>query len=168
VNFSLGTYPQLSLNNPTGSVRRGVVPPGPQFLLPFEANARIGWLRIDGDFGYWFTNRNYPQSWIRGIVAGHEFSDKTELYLELHDQQDANRVDGQPKQRAATLGFGGRQALDHDNSILLLFMGGRSFQKVTPTNGQPNWIAYIGVQFLLGPKEANHQVEKKLPDEDAK
>jgi hypothetical protein len=168
VNFSLGTYPQLSLNNPTSAVRRGVVPPGPQFLLPLEGNARIGWLRLDGEFGYWFTNQHYPQSWIRGMIAGHEFSDKTELYLELHDQQDATRVDGQPKQRAATLGLGGRQALNHDNSLLLLFMGGRSFQTVTRTNGQPNWIAYIGVQFLLGPKEANAQVEKKLPDEDPK
>src|SRR5580693_7294464 len=38
VNFSLGTYPQLSLNNPTSAVRRGIVLPGPQFLLPLEAN----------------------------------------------------------------------------------------------------------------------------------
>ncbi len=166
VNFSLGTYPQLSLNNPTSAVRRGVVPPGPQFLLPIEANARLGWLRVDGDLGYWFTNQHVPQDWERGLVAGHEFSDKTELYMELHDLQDTNRVDGQPKQRQLTLGLGGRQALNHDNSILLLFMGGRSIQAVTRTNGEPSWIAYLGVQFLLGPKEQNHQVEKKLPDED--
>jgi hypothetical protein len=28
-------------------------------------------------------------------------------------------------------------------------------QSVTRTNGEPNWIAYLGVQFLLGPKESN-------------
>jgi hypothetical protein len=44
----------------------------------------------------------------------------------------------------------------------------RSFQAVTRTNGQPSWIAYFGLQVLLGPKEANSQVEKKLPDEDRK
>jgi hypothetical protein len=102
------------------------------------------------------------------MIAGHEFTERTELYMEIYDQQDANRVLSLPKQRFSTLGLGGRQALDHDNSILLLFMGGRSFQTVTPANGQPSWIAYIGVQFLLGPKQQNRQVEKKLPDEDAK
>jgi hypothetical protein len=165
VNFSLGTYPQLSLNNPTSAVRRGIVLPGPQFLLPLEANGRIGWLRWDGDYGYWFSNRHTPQYWTRGIVAGHEFSDKTELYLELHDFQDANRINGAPKMREFTLGAGGRQALNHDNSLLLMFMGGRSLQTVTPTNGQPSWIAYLGLQLLLGPKPENRQVEKKVPDE---
>lgn len=166
VNFSLGTYPQLSLNNPTSAVRRGIALPGPQFLLPIEANARIGWLRVDGDAGYWFSNRHTPQYWTRGILAGHEFSDKTELYLELHDFQDANRINSAPKQREFTLGAGGRQALNHQNSLLLLFMGGRSLQTVVAGNGQPNWIAYLGFQILLGPKQDNHQVEKKLPDED--
>ncbi len=165
VNYSFGTYPQLSLNNPTSAVRRGVVLPGPQFLLPLEANARFGWLRVDGEVGYWFTNQHVPQSWIRGMIAGHEFTERTELYAEIYDQQDANRVIGIAKQRFSTLGLGGRHALNHDNSILLLFMGGRSFQAVTKTNGQPNWIAYVGVQFLLGPKTENRQVERKLPDE---
>jgi hypothetical protein len=168
VNFSFGTYPQLSLNNPTGSAQRGIVLPGPQFLLPLEANARFGWLRVDGEFGYWFSNKNTAQYWTRGLIAGHEFTEKTELYAELHDDQDANRVGGLPKQREATLGLGGRHALNHDNSILLMFMGGRSFQKVTPTNGQPSWIAYLGLQVLLGPKEVSGQVEKKVPDESGK
>jgi hypothetical protein len=163
VNFSLSTYPQLVLDNPTSSVQRGVVQHrGPMFLLPIEANARIGWLRVDGEVGYWFGNRDAPDQWIRGMIAGHEFSERTELYAEIYDEQDANRINGQPKQREATLGLGGRQSLN--KNLNLLFMGGRSFQAVTPTNGQPNWIAYIGLQVLLGPKEENNQVEKKLPD----
>jgi hypothetical protein len=152
-NFSLGTYPQLSLNNPTTSVRRGVVLPGPAFLLPLEANARIGWLRVDGEVGYWFTNKNTPEQWIRGLIAGHEFTKKNEEYLELYDVQDANRVDGAAKQREATLGIGGRQSLNHDNNVLAMYMYGRSFQTVKSDNGQPSWIAYVGIQWLLGPKE---------------
>jgi hypothetical protein len=159
-NFSISTYPQLSLNNPTSSVHRDVVHPGPQFLLPLEANARIGPLRVDGEVGYWFTNQNVPQSWIRGMIVGHEFTKRTEAYLELYDQQDANRVDGAAKQREATLGVGGRHALDRSNTVLLMLMGGRTFQKVVSGSGQPSWIAYIGIQLLLGPKEANRQVEK--------
>jgi len=169
VNFSLSTYPQLVLDNPTSAVRRGVVQyRGPIFLLPIEANARIGWLRLDGEAGYWFGNRDAPDQWIRGIIAGHEFTERTELYAEIYDEQDANRIDNQPKQREATLGLGGRHALNREGTLNLLFMGGRSFQTVTPANGQPNWIAYFGLQVLLGPKEVNDQVEKKLPDEDRK
>jgi len=154
VNFSLGTYPQLSLDNPTSAVRRGIVQyRGPMFLLPLEANARIGWLRLDGETGYWFGNRDAPDQWIRGMIAGHEFSEKFELYAEIYDEQDANRINGIPKQREATLGLGGRYGLNKDNTLNLLFMGGRSFQAVTPENGQPSWIAYVGLQVLLGPKD---------------
>jgi hypothetical protein len=151
-NFSVSTYPQLSLDNPTRAVPRGVVTPGPQFLLPLEANARIGPIRVDGEIGYWFTPATVPQSWIRGFIAGHEFTPSTELYVELHDQQDANRVNGQPKQRSFTLGGGGRHAFNRSKSILALFMAGRSLQRVAADNSQPSWIAYLGVQFLLGPE----------------
>jgi hypothetical protein len=151
-NFSISTYPQLSLNNPTNSVEREVVTTGPQFLLPIEGNARIGPIRIAGEVGYWFTNRSVPQSWIRGMTVGHEFTPRTDAYVEIYDQQDTNRVDGAPKGRQATLGLGGRHALNKKHTVLLLLMGGRSFQKVAAGNLQPSWIAYVGVQFLLGPE----------------
>ena len=153
--FSVSTYPQLSLNNPTSSVEREVVTTGPQFLLPVETNARIGPFRVAGEVGYWFTNRKVPQSWIRGMIIGHEFTSRTDAYVEIYDQQDATRVDGAAKGRQATSGLGGRHALDRKHSILLLLMGGRSFQKIAPGNLQPSWIAYVGVQVLLGPGETS-------------
>jgi len=173
VDFSIGTYPQLSLNNPTSSVRRGVVASGPDFLLPLEANARLGPIRIDGEVGYHFGNQSLPQSWIRGMIVGHEFSDSTEAYAEIYDQQDANRLPaghgvgefatGQSKQRQTTLGLGGRQALNKQKDLILLLMGGTSFQTVSVYNSQPTWIAYVGLQLLLGPKEpVMPQVEQKV------
>ncbi len=162
VDFSVGTYPQLWLNNPTSSVRRGVVASGPNFLLPLEANARLGPIRLDGEVGYNFGNQSLPQSWIRGMIVGHEFSDRTEAYIEIYDQQDANRLPpgrgvgqfatGQSKQRETTLGLGGRQALNKEKNLILLLMGGTSFQTVSVNNSQPTWIAYVGLQVLLGPK----------------
>jgi hypothetical protein len=163
VNLSVSTYPQLFLDNPTRSVPRGVVAPGPSFFLPIEVNGRLGPIRFDGEVGYNFGNRNVPQSWGRGLLIGHEFSDSTEVYLELYDQQDANRIHtvqgvgefetGETKQRQTTLGIGGRQALNKAKTRNLLLMAGRSFQTVTVDNSQPSWIAYVGVQVLLGPKE---------------
>ena len=96
--------------------------------------------------GHWFGNRHVPDRWGRGLIAGHEFSDRFELYAEMYDLQDANRIDGEPKQRAFTFDIGGRQTLDRSGRLRLLFMGGRSLQAARATNSQPDWIAYLGVQ----------------------
>ncbi|MGD0735953.1 MAG: hypothetical protein ABR976_12440 [Terracidiphilus sp.] len=151
--FSLGTYPQASINNPTSAVRRGIVENGPQYYLPMEFTAKTGWVNWNGEVGHWFGNKLIPSRWGRGLIAGHEFNDRTELYAELYDLQDANKIGTAPKQRELTLDMGGRQSLNHSNTIRLLFMGGRAIQTVTRQNSEPNWIAYLGVQFLLGPKE---------------
>jgi hypothetical protein len=151
--YSLGTYPQASINNPTSSVRRGIVTPGPQYYLPIEATAQIGPIALNGEVGRWIGNKHQPSQWGRGLIVGHEFSDRFELYAEIYDLQDANRVDNIPKQRQLTLDGGGRQTLDRDGHVRLLFMGGRAIQDVTRTNGEPSWIAYLGIQLLLGPKE---------------
>jgi hypothetical protein len=151
--FSLGTYPQASINNPTSAVRRGIVENGPQYYLPMEFTAKTGWVNWNGEVGHWFGNKLIPSRWGRGLIAGHEFNDRLELYAEVYDLQDANRIGTVPKERELTADFGGRQSLTRSNKIRLLFMGGRAMQAVTRQNSEPNWIAYLGVQFLLGPKE---------------
>lgn len=148
--YSLGFYPQVSINNPTSSVRRGIVEPGPQYYLPMEMTAKWGPVQFNGEVGRWIGNANMPDQWGRGLIAGHVFSERLELYGELYDLQAINRIGTQPKQRSLTIDFGGRRSLDKENHIRLLFMGGRSIQTVTPQNGEPSWIAYLGVQVLLG------------------
>jgi hypothetical protein len=151
IDFSIGTYPQASINNPTSAVRRGIVENGPQYYLPLEATAQIGPVALDGEVGHWFGNQLIPSRWGRGLIAGHAFSERFELYSEIYDLQDANRIG--PKQRELTVDFGGRQTLDKGGHFRLLFMGGRAIQAVTRQNSEPNWIAYLGIQMLLGPKE---------------
>ncbi len=162
VNVSVSTYPQLYVNNPTRSVARGVIAAGTSFFLPLEVNGRIGPIRLDGEVGYNFGNHSVPESWARGLLVGHEFSDTTEAYMELYDQQDADRIPmgqgfgqfatGYPKQRETTLGLGGRQAVNRAKTRNLLLMGGRSFLAISTNNAQPSWIAYVGLQVLLAPK----------------
>jgi hypothetical protein len=153
MDFSMGTYPQASINNPTSAVRRGIVENGPQYYLPIEFTAKAGPIDFNGEVGHWFGNKLIPSRWGRGLIAGHEFSERLELYAEVYDLQDTNRIGTVPKQREFTGDIGGRQTLDHKGHIRLLFMGGRSLQAVTRKNSEPNWIAYLGVQFLLGPEE---------------
>jgi hypothetical protein len=173
--FELGTYPQLYLDNPTRAVPRGLVAAVPNFYLPIEVSGRIGPIRYNADVGYNFGNRNLPQSWNRGFIVGHEFSDRTEAYIELYDLQDANRLPpgrgvgnfaaSGVKARETTLGLGGRQALNKAKTLNLLLMGGRSFQKAAAATGQPSWIAYVGLQVLLGRKDPETpQLGLKLPD----
>jgi hypothetical protein len=153
MDFSIGTYPQASINNPTSAVRRGIVENGPQYYLPMEVTAKIGPINFNGEVGHWFGNQRIPSRWGRGLIAGHEFNDRMELYSEVYDLQDINRIGTAFKQRELTLDVGGRQSLDRQGHIRLLFMGGRAIQAITRQNSEPNWIAYLGVQFLLGPKE---------------
>jgi hypothetical protein len=152
--FSLGTYPQVLFNNPTSAVRRGIVEPGPQYYLPLEFTAKAGPLNFNGEVGRWFGNHLVPNRWGRGLIVGHEFSARFELYSELYDLQDINQIGPTPKQRSFTLDVGGRQTLDRNGHFRLLFMGGRAIQAVTRQNSEPNWIAYCGIQLLLGPREA--------------
>lgn len=157
MDFSVGTYPQASINNPTGAVRRGILETGPQYYLPLEVATRVGPVSLNGEVGRWIGNRHVPDRWGRGLIAGHEFSDRLELYAELYNLQDVNRIKGAPKQRTLTLGLGGRQTLDRTGYLRLLFMGGRSVQAVSRTNSQPNWIAYLGVQVVIGANEATEK-----------
>jgi len=154
-NFGISIYPQLLVNNPTGSTRRDVAEPGPQFLLPVEASARIGPIRISGEFGYWFTPQDVPNSWIRGIIVGHEFRTRTEVDLELYDQAATSGNAGEPKTRESTLGIGFRTPMVRNGSVWIMGMGGRSLATITPANGQPSWIASMGIQILTGKKRRN-------------
>jgi hypothetical protein len=155
LNFSLGTYPQVIVNNPTSTVRRGIVEPGPQYYLPAEFTTKWGPINFNGEVGRWIGNHNVPSRWGRGLIAGHEFSERLELYGEIYDLQDANQIGGAPKQRQLTVDFGGRQTLDRTGHMRLLFLAGRAIQAVTRQNSEPSWMAYVGVQFLFGPKEAS-------------
>lgn len=147
---SLSVYPQLVLNNPTRSVARNVAEPAPQFLLPVETAFRIGPVQFVGETGYWFTTKDTSDSWIRGVMAGHEFKKGTDVYLEIYDRSDVRAVGAKPKQRESTLGVGGRKAIAKQGSVLLLGMAGRSIANITVDNGQPQWIAYVGMEFLTG------------------
>ncbi len=150
LTFAMSTYPMVSFNNSRSASERGIVPGAPTYWLPIEIAGRFGWLSYDAEVGHWFGNRHVPDRWARGLVLGHEFSDRFELYGEVYNLQDANRINGEPKQRSLSADIGGRQTLDKAGHLRLLFLGGRSLQSVSRNNSQPDWIAYVGLQVLFG------------------
>jgi len=142
-NFALSVYPQVPLNNPTRSVARLIVDPGPEALLPIEAKTILGPIRISGEVGYWLTKGDIPNSWIRGVIVGHEFKKDTELYLELYDQRD---VGGKPQSAETSVGLGGRLPIVSSGMFRLIGMGGHDV--ASSPSGRSGWIAYVGIQFL--------------------
>ena len=148
IKFSLSVYPQLVLNNPTRSVSRDIVEPGPQLLLPLETSIKKGPIRLSAETGYWFTTKDVPRSWIRGVVVGHEFKKDTELYGEIYDRQDVGAPAGMHNLRETTAGIGARVPIVKGHWLRLIGMGGHGLVAPTPLNGQPSWIAYVGLQFL--------------------
>lgn len=142
-NFALSVYPQLALNNPTRSVARDIVDPGPEVLIPIEAKTILGPIRISGEVGYRLTKGDVPNSWIQGVVVGHEFKKDTELYLELYDQRD---VSGKLQAKETSVGLGGRVPIVASGMFRLIGMGGHDV--ASSPGGRSSWIAYVGIQFL--------------------
>ena len=52
VGIDMSVYPQLQLENPTGSVERGIAQPGPNLFLPFEMASDFGKFKLIGEVGY--------------------------------------------------------------------------------------------------------------------
>ena len=147
----MSIYPQLLLNNPTRSVRRDIVDPGPQFLMPMEANGKIGpsaspenWILVH--------QQERPELVDTGRHCGHEFKKKTEVDLELYDQDDTERrplnlkAGNQPSASASIVSSTGK-----DRSGSSGWWAG-TLLPLTRTNGQPSWIASVGLQFVTSRK----------------
>jgi hypothetical protein len=140
--FGISIFPQLSINNPDRSVQRGITPPGASLITPIEFTKKLGPIDVNWEVGY-NTVHLGPNGWIAGFVVGHDMSKKLELDAEFYGLGTFNRSNNQQ-----TLDAGLRYKI-HPPFILLL-MAGRS---VAPAyKGQPYFVGYFGMQFLLPPK----------------
>jgi hypothetical protein len=135
--LELSTYPRFEFNNPTGSVRKGLVDRGQRFLLPIEVSKKLGPLQINPEAGYWFTQHG-PDEWIAGIVIGHPATPRLEL---LAEEYNTGEVGGQYHE--STIDGGARCRIG--GPVTLLFMVGRSLQGAQ--SGQPQLVGYLGIQL---------------------
>jgi hypothetical protein len=139
-NLQVSVFPQLFLNNPNDSVRRGITPPGDAFLMPVEVTKRIGPVHVDFETGFEAV-RHGANGWIGGLVVGRDITKRLELDAEFNSQGTfRDSAETQP-----VLDVGARYKLH--NPIILLLMAGRS---VEPTRqNQAHFVGYFGLQFLL-------------------
>jgi hypothetical protein len=140
--MSFSIFPQLSLNNPDDSVKRGITPAGDSLILPLEFTKKFGPVDVNIEGGYNVVRKG-PNGYLAGIVVGHDISEKLEVDAEMY----ATGTIG-PSYSQTTLEAGGRYRLHRP--FILLLMAGRSIQPASST--RPYFVGYFGVQMLLPPR----------------
>jgi hypothetical protein len=137
----VSVYPQLEVENPTGSVERGIVDPGPNLFLPFEIGHSFGKVKVVGELGYQYL-RTQTDEWVAGLLAAVDVSESLELMMEVHRVSDKLLNGGD-----VVLNAGLRAPLS--SRFRLLASVGTGL-----TNGPetPSFLAYLGVQMILGEK----------------
>lgn len=130
---ALSIYPQLEINNPGPSVRRGLVERGPEFLFPLQWQTKIGKYGINGDVGYRF--KRGADELIYGVLLGREFK-HFELLGEIHGTGPRIALG----QSEIVYNFGSRMPLTKHTTLLL--SAGRSIR----SHFDPKFIGYAGIQ----------------------
>jgi len=136
--LSMSAYPQFTFNNPTSSVRRGLVTNDEQLFLPLELEKTVGPLDINFEAGHGF-HFNAPDEWDYGIAVGHSFGD-FELMGEIH----GNALD-HFQQDDLVVNVGARYQISK-NCALLLSVGRSIHSDNTPC---ATFLSYTGIQFTF-------------------
>ena len=132
--IALSIYPQFEFNNPTSSVRRGLVDKGPEFLLPLQWQTQIGKYGVNGDVGYRF--KRGADEIIYGVVVGRTLKEKYDLLAEIHGTGPRSRLG----ESEVVYNLGSRVKMT--SHFTLLLSAGSSIR----ANHDPRFIAYAGVQ----------------------
>jgi hypothetical protein len=134
--LAMSVYPQLEVNNPTNSVRRGLVESGTNLLLPLEVARTFGPFEVAGEVGYQFVQHDDDQ-WIYGVAAAYPLTDKLELVAELHGESDQDFATND-------LLFNVGTRWEFAEGLTLLFSIGRSLRDL---DDSPDLLLYAGLQF---------------------
>lgn len=132
---AVSIYPQIEFNNPTSSVRRGLVDKGPEFLMPLQWQTMVGKFAVGGDVGYRF--KRGPDEIIYGFIVGRQLNESVEVLGEIHGTGPRAKL----SDSEVVYNFGSRVKLtEHAN---LIFSAGKSVR----SNFDPRFIGYAGVQI---------------------
>jgi hypothetical protein len=139
---AFSVFPQLLVNNPNDSVKRGIAPPGWSLILPLEFAKKFGPIDLNVEGGYQVVHDG-PNGWLAGLIVGHELTKKLELDSEFYATGTWHPGFAQP-----TIDVGARYELHRP--LILLLMAGRGVEPAR--NNQPFFVGYFGVQVLLSQK----------------
>ncbi len=136
--WQMSIFPQYETAGSPSAQRQGIAEQGSRLLLPVEVARSVGPLDLDFEAGYYLAHRGREER-ILGLVAGHRFTPRLELDVELYNDHAMGALPDY-----TTLDVGGRYRLGR--GFLLLFMAGRS---IANSSGEIDFMSYLGVQILL-------------------
>lgn len=131
----MSIYPQIAFNNPSSSVRRGLVEKGPAFLMPLQWQTMVGKLAVGGEVGYRF--KRGPDEMIYGFIVGRAIGDTFELMGEIHGTGPRARL----SESEVVYNFGTRAKLA--KHLMFRLSGGRSIRR----NLDPRFLGYVGIRL---------------------
>ena len=137
----LSTYPQLEFHYGNGGSRAlAIADSGTSVLLPLEFER--GWDDFDLTFelGRWLRPAPRADSWIAGVVLGHEVRKGLELLAEFHDEGSTDLARNQ-----AIVNLGLRW--DATPRYTLLLSAGRDVHDSLAET--QTFLAYVGLQLHL-------------------
>ena len=137
--FNMSMYPQLEVENNTGSVARGIANTGPNLFMPLEVSREFGKFTVVAEVGYQYF-RTEPNEWVVGLLGAMKPMEDLELLAELRNSSEKFLNTGD-----LIVNVGLRQALGSRFKLLASVGTGLS-----NTPGATSFIAYLGIQLLLG------------------
>ena len=146
-------YPQLEFNTAHGSVVKGIVEDGRQFLLPTELTVEFVHAEINGEVGRNFVEGR-PDNWMFGVSTEGSVTKRMELLGELHAEEIPGEV------AELFVNIGARPKLTRQ--IILLLAAGRTVHS-PPSVGRRAYL-YLGLQFNLPGQYAFKHVNRRNTD----
>src|ERR1700733_3133852 len=137
--WQLSVFPQIETAASQLAQQKGIATAGPRYLVPLEIAKKIGYLNFDFEAGAYIPAHG-PKEHILGIVTGRPVTDRLELDAEIYDDHAYGAMP-----HSTTLDFGGRYEVTR--GFIALFMAGGSLKGYS--NGQPEFIGYLGGEILL-------------------
>jgi hypothetical protein len=139
--WQVSTYPQVEFASPLArSSHSGLTQSATSYLLPFEFQRGFADFDIGFELGRWFRPSSRQDTWIAGVVVGHEVQKGFELIAELHDERSVQNAHDE-----LALNLGARW--DFSARYSLLLSAGRDVHNsLSETN---TLLSYIGLQIRL-------------------
>jgi hypothetical protein len=137
--LDMSVYPQLQVENSTGSAQRGIAQPGPNLFLPIEIAREIGSVKLVGEVGYQYF-RTQENEWVVGLLGSVQASEALELMAEVRSYSEKFLNGGD-----VILNIGLRQRLSKRFKLLASVGTGLNHGPDTTS-----FIAYLGIQLVLG------------------
>ena len=139
--LDMSVYPQLQVENFTGSVSRGIAEPGPNLFLPLEFARDFGKLKLVGEVGYQYFHAK-DDEWVVGVLGAMQASEMLEVVAEVRSYSHKFLNSGD------VIGNVGLRQTVSPKLKLVASVGTGLNNRADATT----FITFVGVQLLLGKK----------------